>query len=91
MNSFIHQISLLPKKQCKLKHNLQNGDPLHNTFTYPQCVQSSLRIFPQKYLRKCKDTYFILQNKYLRIYEDRFGVKVLLEMIAPNSDTSNPI
>ena len=30
-----------------------------------------------KYLRKCKDTYFILQNKYLHIYEDSFGVKIL--------------
>ena len=29
--------------------------------------QSSLNIFAQKYRRKCKDTYFILQNKYLRI------------------------
>ena len=29
------------------------------------------------YLRKCKDTYFILQNKYLRIYEDSFGAKIL--------------
>ena len=25
--------------------------------------QSSLSILTQKYLRKCKDTYFILQNK----------------------------
>ena len=29
------------------------------------------------YLRKCKDTYFSLQNKYLRIYEDCFGAKIL--------------
>ena len=27
-------------------------------------VQSSLCIFAQKYLRKCEDAYFILQNKY---------------------------
>ena len=33
-------------------------------------VQSSLSI-------KCKDTYFILQNKYLRIDEDSFGAKIL--------------
>ena len=31
----------------------------------------------QKYVRKCKDIYFILQNKYLCIYEDTFGVKIL--------------
>ena len=30
-----------------------------------------------KYLRKCEDTYNILQNKYLCIYEDTFGAKVL--------------
>ena len=30
-----------------------------------------------KYLRKCEDTYFILQKKYLCIYEDSFGVKIL--------------
>ena len=28
-------------------------------------AQSSLGIVAQKYLRKCEDTYFILQNKYL--------------------------
>ena len=33
-------------------------------------------IFAQKYLHKCKDTYFILQNKYIRIYEDNFGAKM---------------
>ena len=42
-----------------------------------QGVHSSLSIFAQKYLRKCKDTYFILQNKYLHIYEDTFGAKIL--------------
>ena len=40
-------------------------------------AQSSLSIFAQKYLRKCEDTYFILQNKYLRIDEDSFGAKIL--------------
>ena len=41
-------------------------------------AQSSLNsIFAQNYLRKCKDTYFILQNKYLCIDEDNFGAKIL--------------
>ena len=31
----------------------------------------------QNYLHKCEDTYFILQNKYLHIYEDSFGAKIL--------------
>ena len=37
-------------------------------------LQLSLSIFTQKYLLNCKDTYFILQNKFLRIYEDIFGI-----------------
>ena len=40
-------------------------------------VQSSLSIFAQKYLHKCEDTYFILQNKYIHIYEDSFRAKIL--------------
>ena len=40
---------------------------------------SFLSIFAQKYLRKCEDTYFILRNKYLHMYEDNFGVKMLLK------------
>ena len=40
-------------------------------------VQSSLSMLAQKYLRKCKDTYSILQNKYLHIYEDTFRTKIL--------------
>ena len=40
-------------------------------------AQSSLSIYAEMYLRKCKYTYFILQNKYLCIYEDSFGVKIL--------------
>ena len=40
-------------------------------------VQSYLSIFNQNYLRKCNDTYFIMQNKYLHIYEDSFGTKIL--------------
>ena len=47
-------------------------------------VQSSLCIFAQKYRRKCKDTYFILQNKYLRIYEDSFGLMILRDDCASN-------
>ena len=31
----------------------------------------------QSLLGKFKDTYFILQNKYLCIYEDSFEVKIL--------------
>ena len=42
-----------------------------------QGVHSSLSIFAQKYLRKCEITYFTLQNKYLHIYEDTFGAKIL--------------
>ena len=34
--------------------------------------QSFLSIFVQNYLHKCEDTYFILQNKYLRIYKDSY-------------------
>ena len=34
-------------------------------------------ISAQKYLHKLKDTYFILQHKYLCIYEDSFGAKIL--------------
>ena len=43
-------------------------------YTYP-IMKPTKRgsIFAQKYLHKCKDTYFILQNKYVRIYEDSFG------------------
>ena len=44
---------------------------------YLVSMQSSLSIFAQKYLRKCEDTYFILQNKYLSIYKDSFGAKIL--------------
>ena len=40
-------------------------------------VQSFLSIFAHKYLYNCKDTYFILQNKNLYIYEDSFGAKIL--------------
>ena len=38
----------------------------------------------QDYLHKCEDNYFILQNKYLRIYEDSFGVKILRDNFALN-------
>ena len=39
--------------------------------------QSSLSIFAQKYFCKCEETYFILQNKYLCIYKDSLGAKIL--------------
>ena len=32
------------------------------------------------YLRKCKDTHSILQNKYLRIYKDSFGAKIFRDI-----------
>ena len=50
-------------------------------------VKSSLTlsIFAQKYLYKCKDTYFILQNKYLYIYEDSFRAKILGDACTPKT------
>ena len=48
----------------------------HTVQNRVEIVQSSLSIFAQKYLRKCEDTYLILQNKYLHIYEDSFGAKM---------------
>ena len=44
-------------------------------------LQSSLIIFAQRYLCKCKNTYIILQNKYLCIYEDSFGAKILRDAL----------
>ena len=41
--------------------------------------QSFLSIFTKKYLCKCKDAYFILQNKYVCIHEDSFGAKILID------------
>ena len=57
-------------------------------YTYP-IMKPPIRgsIFAQKYLRKCIDTYFILQNKYIRIYEDSFGgfgAKILRDDCPPN-------
>ena len=40
-------------------------------------VLSSLGVFAPKHLHKCKNTYLILQNKYLCIYEDSLGAKIL--------------
>ena len=57
-------------------------------FSSSTSAQSSLSIFAQKYLHKCKDTYFILQNKYLCIYEDSFGAKIVREDCAPKSSIS---
>ena len=45
--------------------------------------QSSLSILAQKYLHKCDDTYLILQNKFLHIYEYSFGVKILRDDCVP--------
>ena len=47
--------------------------PMYNHLS----TQSSLSIFAQKYRCKCENTYFILQNKYLCIYEDSFGSMIL--------------
>ena len=55
-----------------------------NTMMKKFCAKSSLSIFVQKYLCKCEDIYFILQNKYLYIYEDSFGAKILLNDCALN-------
>ena len=41
--------------------------------------QSFLSTFTKKYLCKCKDAYFILQNKYVCINEDSFGAKILID------------
>ena len=53
----------------------------HNHIYKEPSAQSSLSIFAQKYFRNCKYTYLILQNKYLRIYEDSFGVKILRDTL----------
>ena len=47
--------------------------PMYNHLS----TQSSLSIFAQKYHCKCENTYFILQNKYLCIYDDSFGAMIL--------------
>ena len=49
------------------------------------CEQSYLSILTQKYLCKCEDTYFILQNKYLCIHKDSFGGKILRDDCAHNT------
>ena len=41
--------------------------------------QSFLSTFTKNYLCKCKDAYFILQNKYVCIHEDSFGAKILID------------
>ena len=55
----------------------------YNTNNYYLQSQSSLSIFAKNYLCKCEDTYFILQNKYLGIYEYSFGAKILGDDFAP--------
>ena len=58
---------MLPPKRWLKRKKREN-----NTLS----VQSSLSSFAQNYLHKCKDTYFILQNKYLCIYEFSFAAKI---------------
>ena len=59
---------MLPPKRWLKRKKREN-----NTLS----VQSSLSSSAQNYLHKCKDTYFILQNKYLRIYKDSPGANIL--------------
>ena len=59
---------MLPPKRWLKRKKREN-----NTLS----VQSSLSSFAQNYLHKCKDTYFILQKKYIHIYEDSFRAKML--------------
>ena len=54
-------------------------------------LQLSLSIFTQKYLCICEDTYLILQNKYLHIYDDSFRVKILTYDCALNQAGHNKI
>ena len=59
---------------------------LKNCWDFEVTTKLLLSIFTQKYLRKCKDIYFILQNKYLCIYEDSFGAKTLIDDCALTDD-----
>ena len=43
------------------------------------------------YLRKCKDTYSIFEKKYLRIYKDSFGAKILRDDCAPNLERTRSV
>ena len=52
-------------------------------YIYIVSEQSSIGIFTQKYLHKCENTYFILQNNYHCIFENSFGAKIVRQMIAP--------
>ena len=57
----------------------------HSSFSNSSAQSSlTLSIFPQKYLRIMQRylTYLILQNKYLCIYEDSFGAKILRDNCA---------
>ena len=66
---------ILPEKICSNRH-WKFFYSLNLMFS----AQSSLSIFTQKYLYKCEDTYFILENKYLCIYVDSFGAKIFREV-----------
>ena len=59
-----------------IEHFLE-GSALLRQWYVPLSVPSSLSIFAPKYLLEYKDTYFILQNKYLCIYKDSFAVNIL--------------
>ena len=54
-------------------------------------AQSSLSIFAQKYLHKCEDPYFFLQNKYICIDEDSFGAKILRDDCIQSTSSSTTI
>ena len=64
----------------------QNSQKKHPKFVFSMFElpvqisgQSFLSIFTQKFLCKCKDAYFFLQNKYVCIHEDTFGAKILID------------
>ena len=70
---------MLPPKRWLKRKKREN-----NTLS----VESSLSSFAQKYLHKCKDTYFILQNKYLCIYEFSFAAKILTYLLREENQKS---
>ena len=63
---------------------LTKGHDLITWTIISSSVQSSLSILAQKYLHKCDDTYLILQNKFLHIYEYSFEAKILRDHCVPS-------
>ena len=61
----------------ELKKKLCSHLTMEPSVLYYYIFQSFLSIFTQKCLRKCKETYLILQKRFLRIYEDIFGAKIM--------------